>query len=158
MGQITGQLGQLFAQTIPTVVFVFCLLLVLNRLFFKPLSNTLEARAKATSGALAEAGEQAAVAEEKSRQYEHSLLSARQETYRQREAARREALSERENTVQKARAEAESMLGDAQRALDAEVAQSKRDLRGAVDALAAEVTDTLFAPGLDEGGPKGAKV
>jgi len=155
MGQITSQLGQLFAQTIPTVVFIFCLVLVLDRLFFRPLSQTLEARAKATSGALAEAREQAAAVGEKSRQYEQALQKARQEIYRLREAARRDALSERENTIQKFRSEAESTLKDAQRALDEEVAKSKTDLRAAVESLAAEVTEALLAPGLsrdDRGG------
>jgi F-type H+-transporting ATPase subunit b len=158
MGQITTQLGQLFAQTIPTVVFVFFLLLVLDRLFFRPLSQTLDARAKATSGALAEAREQASAAEEKSLQYEHALQKARQEIYRLREAARREALSEREKTIQKARAEAESALQEAQQALDAEVAKSKIDLRLTAESLAAEVAEALFAPGLGGGGQKEADV
>lgn len=152
MGQITTQLGQLFAQTIPTVIFVFCLVLVLNRLFFKPLSQTLDARAKATSGALADAREQAATAEEKSHQYELSLQKARQEIYRRREAARKDALSEREKTVQQARSEAETALQEAHRSLQQDVADSKRELRAAVESLATEVADGLFAPGLDQGG------
>jgi F-type H+-transporting ATPase subunit b len=151
MGQITSQLGQLFAQTIPTVIFVFFLVLVLDRLFFKPLSQTLDARAKATSGALADASELAKAAEEKSGQYERALQKARQEIYRLREAARRDALNEREKTIQAARAEAESMLKEAQDALSEEVGKSKTDLRQTVESLAAEVAESLFAPGLETG-------
>ena len=155
MGQITTQLGQLFAQTIPTVVFVFCLVLILDRLFFRPLSQTLDARAKATSGAVAKAHEQAVAAEEKSCQYEQALQKARQEIYRRREAARKEALSEREKTVQQARSEAEASLKEAYDSLQKEVTESKSELRSTVESLAAEVAEGLFAPGLDHGGSEG---
>jgi F-type H+-transporting ATPase subunit b len=148
MDQIASQLGQLFAQAIPTMVFVFFLLWALNGLFFKPLSKTLDARAQATSGALADAREQAAAAEEKSRQYEQALQKARQEIYRLREEARRGALQERENTILKARSEADSTLKEAQLALNEEVTKSKTDLRVAVGSLAAEVAESLLAPGL----------
>lgn len=148
MDQIASQLGHLFAQAIPTVVFVFILLGVLNWLFFKPLSQTLEARAKATSGALAGARDQAAAAEEKSRQYKQALQKARQEIYKLQEEARRNALRERENTILKSRSEAESTLKEAQLALDEEIAKSKIDLRAAVESLAAEVAKSLFGPGL----------
>ncbi|HVA00489.1 MAG TPA: ATP synthase F0 subunit B [Terriglobia bacterium] len=158
MGQITTQLGQLFAQTIPTVVFVFCLVLVLDRLFFKPLSQTVDARAKATSGALADAHEQAVAAEGKSHQYEQALQKARQEIYRLREAARREALSEREKTIQQARSEAEATLKEAHQALQEEVTKSKIELRLTVESLAAEVAEVLFAPGLEKGDQGGAEV
>jgi F-type H+-transporting ATPase subunit b len=157
MGQITTQLGQLFAQTIPTVVFIFCLVLVLDRLFFKPLSQTLDARAKATSGALTEAREQAAAAEDKFHQYEQALQKARQEVYRLREAARREALGERDKTIQQARSEAEAALKEAHLALQEDVAKSKVELRLTVESLAAEVTEVLLAPGLDQGDQGGAE-
>ncbi|HUZ45466.1 MAG TPA: ATP synthase F0 subunit B [Terriglobia bacterium] len=157
MGQITSQLGQLFAQTIPTVVFVFFLLVVLNRLFFKPLSRTLDVRAKATIGALEEARAQAMAADEKSRQYEQALQKARQGIYRLREEARREALGERESSIHRARSEAEASLGEAQLALNEEVAKSKTDLRSAVESLAAEVTEKLLAPGGDKGDQGGAQ-
>ncbi len=157
MGQITSQLGQLFAQSIPTIVFVFLLLAVLNRLFFKPLSRTMEARAKATSGALEQARQQAEAAEEKSRQYERSLQGARQGIYRVREQARRDALNEREAAIQKARSEAEASLKQAQRALDEEVAKTKVDLGAAVESLAAEVTETVLAPSLNPGGQGGVR-
>lgn len=157
MGQITTQLGQLFAQTIPTVVFVFCLVLVLDRLFFRPLSQTLDARAKATSGALSEAHEQAVTADEKSHQYEQALQKARQEIYRLREAARREALSERDKTVQQARSEAEAALEAAQKSLQQEVEKAKAELRVTAEALASEVADVLFAPGLGQRDQEGTE-
>jgi len=153
MGQITTQLGHLFAQTIPTVVFVLFLLAFLNRLFFKPLSKTLDARAKATSGALAEARQQAVTAEERLREYEKAIQAARQEIYRFRQEARSKALSERDSRLQEARRHAESMVKDAQAGLEKEAAMAKITLRTAVESLAGEVTQSFFAPHPPEGGP-----
>lgn len=158
MGQILNQLGQLFAQSIPTVILVLFLLVVLDWLFFKPLSNTLEARTKATSGALAEAREQAVAAEQKMLQYEQLLQSVRQEIYRQREKARREVLSEREEAIQKARGDAESMVKGAQEDLAEEISKAKADVRGEVEGLATEIAELILAPGSaqDDQGEAGA--
>jgi len=157
MDQIASQLGHLLVQSIPTVVFVLFLVAFLDRLFFKPLSQTLDARAKATSGALAEARQQAGAAEERLHEYERAIQAARQEIYRHREEVRRKALGERDNNIQKARSQAESMVNDAQAGLERETAMVKVELRAAVESLAVEVTDSLFAPRLSGSGPGGAQ-
>lgn len=157
MGQITSQLGHLLAQSIPTMVFVIFLLVILDRLFFKPLSQTLDARERATSGALAEARQEAAAADERLREHEQAIQSARQAIYRNREDIRREALRERDDKVQKARGHAESMVGEAQASLEREAETAKIELRTAVESLAVEVTDALFAPRLAGGGQGGAQ-
>lgn len=157
MGEIASQLGQLLVHSIPTIVFVLFLVAFLNRLFFKPLSNTLDARAKATSGALADAREQAERAEAKLADYEKAIQAARQEIYRHREAVRREALSKRDSKVQDARNRAESMVNEAQARLEQEAALAKVELRAATESLAAEVTDSLFAPRIAPGGQGGAQ-
>jgi F-type H+-transporting ATPase subunit b len=155
MNQIANQLGHLLVQSIPTVVFVLFLLAFLDRLFFKPLSQTLDARAKATSGALAEARQQADRAEERLGEYERAIQAARQEIYQHREDVRRKSLGERDSKVQEARSRAESMVKGAQSSLDRETAIAKTELRTAVDSLATEVAVSLFAPripGSDQGG------
>lgn len=157
MGQIISQLEQLLVQSIPTIVFVVFLLAFLNRLFFKPLSQTMDARAKATSGALAEARQQADRAEERLGEYERAIQAARQEIYQHREDVRRKAVSERAGKVQEARSSAEGMVRDAQTALDKETAVTKTDLRAAIESLATEVTVSLFAPHLPKSGQGGAQ-
>ena len=92
MGDILNQLEQLFLQSIPTVIFVFFLLVILDWLFFRPLTRVLREREEATVGALARAREQSAAAEDKAREYEAAFQAARQEVYRQREAERKAAL------------------------------------------------------------------
>src|ERR1700722_20033387 len=103
MSEILSQLEHLFLPSVPTVVFVFLLFVILERIFFRPLVSVLKQRAEATVGALARAREQAAAAEAKSREYEEAFQAARQEVYRQREADRRASLAERDATLQKAR-------------------------------------------------------
>jgi F-type H+-transporting ATPase subunit b len=152
MNQIANQLGQLLVQSIPTIVFVLFLLAFLNRLLFKPLSQILDARASATSGALAEARKQADRADERVREYEQSIQAARQEIYRHREQVRRTALGERDSKVHEARGRAESIVKDAQADLDRQALAAKAELRIAVDSLATEVTASLFAPRLPGGG------
>src|SRR5207247_10774395 len=93
MGDILSQLSHLLVQSLPTVVFVFLLTVVLDWLFFKPLTGVLKQREEATVGALARAREQAAAAEAKAREYEAALQAARQEVYRLQEADRRAAAS-----------------------------------------------------------------
>ncbi len=146
MDQVASQLGNLFVQSIPTVVFVIFLLAFLNRLFFKPLSETVDARARATSGALAEARQQAMRGEEILHEYEQAMQSARQEIYQHREDVRRKALSERDSKLQQARSRAEAMVKAAQADLDKETEISKIALRTSVESLANEVTVSFFAP------------
>jgi F-type H+-transporting ATPase subunit b len=157
MGEIASQLGQLLVQSIPTIVFVLFLVAFLNRLFFKPLSRTLDARAKATTGALAEAQEQAEKTEARLREYEHAIQAARQEIYQHREGVRREALSRRDTRIQEARGRADLMVNEAQAALEKELVQAKQELQAAADSLALEVADALFAPRVAPSGQGGAQ-
>ena len=63
MGDMFHQLGHLFLQATPTVILVFLLFLILDRIFFRPVTDVLKQREELTVGALARAREQAAAAE-----------------------------------------------------------------------------------------------
>lgn len=157
MGEIASQLGQLLVQSIPTIVFVLFLVAFLNRLFFKPLSQTLDARAKATSGALADARQQAERADATFAEYEKAIQAARQEIYQHREEVRREALSKRDSRIHDERSRADSRVNEAQADLEKETALAKLELQAATDSLAVEVADSLFAPRLAPGGQGGVQ-
>jgi F-type H+-transporting ATPase subunit b len=157
MNEIASQLGQLLVQSIPTIVFVLFLVAFLNRLFFKPLSQTLDARAMATSGALDDARQQAERADATFAEYEKAIQTARQEIYQHRAEVRREALSKRDNRIHDARSRADSMVNEAQAGLEKETALAKLELRAAADSLAVEVTDALFAPRPVSGGQGGVQ-
>jgi F-type H+-transporting ATPase subunit b len=146
MGLIFDQLGHLFLQAIPTVILVFLLFVILDRLFFRPLTAVLKQREESTVGALARAREQATVAETNARQYEEVFQVARQEVYRQREADRRTNLEQRDAALRIARDQAEVLIRDARAELAEEVARVRAELDAAYQPLAEEISQSLLGP------------
>jgi len=157
MGDILNQLGQLFVQTIPTVVFVGVLLFALDRLLFRPMTRVLKQRQEETVGALARAREQAAETETKAREYEAAFQAARQEVYRQREADRHAVLAEREAALKRARAESESLLTQAQAELAAQVEAARKELQASGQALASQIAESILGNG-NPGGLEGSRL
>ena len=156
MGETFRQLGHLFAQSIPTVIFVFLLGVILDRLFFRPLDAVLKQREEETLGAFDRARELSAAADAKAKEYEAEFQAARQEVYRLRESDRRSGLQEREEMLSGARARAESALKDAQAALHAEAESVKQQLTGITRSLALEVTRTVVGEATLRGPEGGA--
>ena|SRR6516164_2075958 len=156
MGETFRQLGHLFAQSIPTVIFVFLLGVILDRLFFRPLDAVLKQREEETLGAFDRARELSAAADAKAKDYEAEFQAARQEVYRLRESDRRTGLQEREEMLSGARARAESALKDAQAALHAEAESVKQQLTGITRSLALEVTRTVVGEATLRGPEGGA--
>jgi F-type H+-transporting ATPase subunit b len=146
MGVIFDQLGHLFLQAIPTVILVFLLFVILDRIFFRPLMAVMKQREDSTVGALARAREQASAADTKAREYEEAFQAARQEVYRQREADRRTNLEQRDAALRKARGQADVLIRDAQAALATEVARTKAELEAACQPLAEEISQSLVGP------------
>ncbi len=158
MGEILNVIGQLFVQSIPTVIFVFLLLVILDRWFFRPLTAILKQREEATLGALARARAQAAQAEAKWRQYEAAFQTARQELYRLREADRRASLNERETALKKARQEAESRLKDAHADLAMQIEGAKQELQRTSRSLGLEIAETVLGNGRPVYGEGGSRL
>jgi len=156
MGETFRQLGHLFAQSIPTVIFVFLLGVILDRLFFRPLDAVLKQREEETLGAFDRARELSAAADAKAKDYEAEFQAARQEVYRLRESDRRTGLQEGEEMLSGARARAESALKDAQAALHAEAESVKQQLTGITRSLALEVTRTVLGEATLRGPEGGA--
>jgi F-type H+-transporting ATPase subunit b len=152
MGDTFHQLGQLFIQTIPTVVLVFFLFIILDRILFRPLTGVMKQREELTVGALVRAREQMATAETKTKEYEAAFQSARQEIYRQREIDRHTNLEQRDAALRKTREQAEVLIREAQAALTAEVARAKAELDAACQPLAEEISESLVGPETTPGG------
>ena len=152
MGEIFSQLERLFIQAVPTVVFIFLLFIILDRIFFRPLISLLMRREESTVGALARAREQAAAAESKTREYEETFQAARQEVYRQRETERHATMGERDATLVKAREQAEVLMRDAQAQLAAEVGRAKVEIEAACRPLAEQISERLVGPEPTAGG------
>ncbi len=156
MGETFRQLGHLFVQSVPTVIFVFLLAAILDRLFFRPLTSVLKQREEETLGALDRARKLSAAAEAKAKEYEAAFQAARQDVYRLREADRRTALQEREEMLKAERARSESALKDAQTALHAEAESVKHQLIGTTHALALAVTGAVLGEATPVGPEGGA--
>ena len=155
MSEILNQLSQLFIQSIPTVIFVFVLLVILERLLFQPIVSIQKQREDATIGALARAREQANTAEAKSREYEETFQAVRQESYRLREEERGAALIEREINLKKAREQMQALLNEAQANIRKEVKAVKQELVKASQSLALEITEAVLARGVSNDAERG---
>ena len=147
MGKILSQLGQLFLESTPTIIFVFFLLVILDRLFFRRLGEVLKQREEATRGAVARAREETALAEARWREYEMAFQAARQEVYRLREAERREALQERENALHRAGEQTQAWLNESQAALTAQAQAARQELERTCRTLAGEITELIIGEG-----------
>jgi len=151
MAEIATRLGNLFLQSVPTIIFVFLLLILLERLLFRRLAEVLSEREARTTGALEKAREQAALAETRAREYEAAFQTVRQEFYRQREAERKKVLAEREAALHQARQESEARLAQARAELAADVEKTKMELQVTCQALAAQISNSLLGGAPAEG-------
>ncbi len=156
MDVILSELGRLFVRSIPTVIFVFVLMLVLERILFRPLLKVLGKRDEATRGALARAREQVIAAENKALQYEQAFQAARQDVYDVREAARHEALAERDRILEEARLKSEAQLKQSLAALEGEITHARQDLGGAAQPLATQITEAVLSAEPSSDLPPGA--
>lgn len=146
MSEIFRELGHLFLQSVPTLILVFVLYVILDRLFFRPVNAVLKERAHETLGALGRAREQAAATDSKAKDYEERLQAARQNVYRQRETERRMSLAAREAALQKARQQTEVMVQEGQAKLAQEAAGVKAELESASRPLAEMIAQDLVGP------------
>jgi F-type H+-transporting ATPase subunit b len=152
MGALFSQLGHLFLAAVPTVILVFLLFFILERILFVPITNVLKQREGMSAGALARAREQTELAETKARQYDEAFQAARQEVYKQREIDRKANVEQREAALRLAREQAEALITAARASLQADVVRAKADLDAACQPLAEEISQSLLgadsAPGV----------
>jgi len=152
MNDIIRQLGSLFAQSAPTAFLVLTLLVILDRIFFKPLAKVLRDREAASSGALARAKEHRNAVAAKSAEYEARFQAARQDVYRKREALRQKALAEREQALRLAREQADAWLKEALAGIAQEAEAARSALRAECRVLATKIADTVLGENVPQGG------
>ena len=152
MSETFKLLQQLFLSSIPTVVFVIILLVILDRLFFRPVADAIKERAGKTEGALERARKQVAAAETRSREYEDAVRAARQQIYSQRQEEKRKAEAERDTTLRLARERAEALVKSAEATVAGEVSVAKQQLTTSCQALAEELANKIISGGVQPGG------
>ena len=153
MGDIFSQLAHLFVQTTPTVILVFALAFVLERILFRPLTQVLKQREDATVGALKRSRELAEATAAKAAEYEAAFQAARQEVYRQREASRKAALAERDHLLKSVREASEATVREGQATVKAETETIRQELTTATHSLALDIAKAVLggAPSGSEG-------
>ena len=144
MEKVLYQIQQLLLEGSVTVAFLFVLFFVLNRFLFRPISKVLDERERMTSGALAEAAQQARQAETKTEEFESSLHQVRQEIYRRREALREENQAERDALLSEARKRAEATLRQGKADVAKHVDSAKSTLGAESKALAQQICDAVL--------------
>ncbi len=142
--EILHQLGELFLQSVPTIIIVFLFYLVLRVTFFQPLDRVLAERRARTEGARRAAESAQAAAQEKQRAYLDALQKARSEIYAEQEAARRAVLDERAGLIRGTRTRSSETIRAAKEMLGADLAAARTALEADAQSLAGEIARAIL--------------
>jgi F-type H+-transporting ATPase subunit b len=128
-----------------TFALVWILVLVLTKVFFRPLRKVMDEREDKLRGDLSRA--QSALDESARRlhQVEESLRAARREAEDIRDKFELEALKEKTKLLAEAGAAAKAEIDSARAAFEAEVARLKEELRAQAGPLAAKIEEKILS-------------
>jgi F-type H+-transporting ATPase subunit b len=127
------------ATILVTFALVWILVIVLSRVFFKPVSRVLGERAARLEKAKAETEKALAATEQDIKRIEDSLKEARAAAAGVREKAELEALKEKARIVQEIQQACRVQVDEAKGELDERVAKLKRELDAATAGLSEEI-------------------
>ena len=126
------------------IAFVLLLTIVLDRLLFKPLMQTIAKREEAIRSAQELAERSASEAKAATAEFERRTAAARAEIYKQMDEMRRAALAERADILARTRAEAEAGIAQASAALQAEADEARRRLAADAEQLGQAAADRIL--------------
>ena len=132
------------------IVNFLILLLILQRLLYKPFLAKMQERTSTIQKALDEAKAARAEAARQQEENEARLRSAYAEAAAVREASLKEAAEESRKHIAAAQAQARKMVEDTKSQLDAEVRRAREELRREVGDLAVAVAEKLVHKSLRE--------
>lgn len=141
---ILRQLGELFLESVPTVVLVFLFYLFLRWSFFGPLGKAMAERASRIEGARAEAAKLEAEAKQELDSYNQRLTEARRRIFVEQEAARQGILDERARLLKAMRARTQEEVTAAKGRIAREVAEARGAIDTQVPQLAAEIARAIL--------------
>lgn len=101
--QILRELGELFLESVPTIIIFLLFYWFLRSSFFRPFERAIAERSARIEKARAEAQAIQAAAKGKEHSYQEALKKARAGVFAEQEIARRAALEERARILQAAR-------------------------------------------------------
>jgi len=138
-----------FDATLPLMAAQFLLLTwLLNRLFFKPLTNVLDERAEYIRKNLNEAKENAKKSEELVQKFEEQLKEVRRESQEMIAQAQAEAQEEAAKNVAQAQQEVQAQREQAAAEITAQKQEALQSLESQVDSLSREILEKLVGADL----------
>ena len=151
--QILHQLGELFLQSVPTVIVVLLFYAFLKWAFFTPIRKAMTERTARIEGARAEAAAVEAEAKNELDAYNDALKKARAKIFAEQEVARQTVLDERTRLLQAMRSRVQDEVVAAKKKIAAEMATARAEIERQAPELAAAIARTVL-----EGPVRGAGV
>ncbi len=145
--EAAGESGGLFDfdATLPLMAVQFLILMViLNALFYKPLSKAIDGRTDYVRGKLTDERERLGKARALADQYEQELVDVRRESQDTIARAQAEAQQTINAEVQQAQQEVQQQREAAAREIEEQKAQAYQTLEGEVEALSRQILEKLL--------------
>lgn len=142
--EILHQLGELFLDSVPTVVVVLLFYAFLRWAFFTPIQEAMAERSARIEGARAEAAKVEAEAKNELDEYNDAMKKARAKIYAEQEAARQVVLEERGRLLQAMRNSVQQEVAAAKKRIAGETAAARREIERQAPELAAEIARAVL--------------
>ena len=138
-----------FDATLPLMALQFLLLAVLlNAIFYKPMTKVLDDRANYVRTNNLDARDRLAKAESLTKEYEQQLASARRQSQVTIETAQNEAKKITAQKIAEAQQEAQAQREQAAQEIEQQKQAAMATLEGQVDALSNQILEKLLGPAL----------
>jgi len=141
---ILHSLGQLFLESVPTIILVLLFYFFLRWAFFTPIQKAMAEREARIEGARKEAAAVQEAAKQEMDTYHEALRKARGEVYAEQEAARQEALENRAKLLRAMRARAQEDVAKAKKRINAELEAARAQIEREAPALAREIVRIIL--------------
>lgn len=138
-----------FDATLPLMALQFLVLtVVLNAIFYKPLTKTLDERDEYIRNQESDAKERLSKAEKMAKEYEEELGQARKQSQAVIAAAQEDARKMAAQAIAEAQQEAQAERAKAQEEIDQQKQQAMASLEQQVDDLSRQILEKLLGPAL----------
>ncbi len=144
MEEILKQLGTLLLGAVPTVLLFIVMVIAYQILVQGPLSKTLKERRARTEGAIEDAHNAIARAEERAGEYANKLRQARAEIFKMREQRIKQWNAERDAALDTARKVAGVKVSQAKAALETDANQARVAIQASAGDLANRVVNAVL--------------
>ena len=142
--QTLRQLGELLLSSIPAIFSLLIVWAAYRRIVYTRLQQVLAERETLTEGAIRQAQEEIASAEERTAEYERRMREARAQIFLAQEAHSRRTMEERTRALEEVRRHAEAMVKAARAALEEDVLAAKGNLEQQADTLANRIIEMVL--------------